>query len=691
LKFAGRFGALCLGSALVPAPPADAAEAVSLAEIVVSARKVEERLLDVPMSVTVLGTQALAEARLSHLFDLQFDVPGLVVNNIGLFGAGMSLRGVADQAGTGTAVATQVNGVSLGSAQLAIARLLDLDRIEVVKGPQGTLYGRNATGGSINIYTRPPASSAGAGVEASYGSFSTARVQGHADLPAAHATFGLAFIASDGDGYIRNSEDDRRFAEADYWALRASAGMRLGDAGRLDFMAQHGEDDGATGELWTPNPLFLANPRDIRLATVTLEDPFLDLENDLVTANLEYDFGRATLVSVTGYARDSVRNRDDCAGTDNLQGCIRGERDGRYSQWSQELRLHWSGPGPVDGLAGAYYFSSDRDSAFYLFRPGPGYVTDSQLTFGQESSALFGQVSLDLGERWKLTGGLRLGRDQARATTVGTGITDSPTPLAFRQDASEDAWRLDVLYAASGRTRWFASVSTGYGSGGFAQTLRGDLLDEFAPEHLLAVETGIKSRSRGGRISLDAAAFHYDYADMQVVDMQEIGGLPIFGVDNAAKGEIYGIDASTVIRLNERLAISGGAVWLPKREFVDYVATLGNDQVDYSGNRLVRAPEWSATFAIDGSIPLPGIGSLAARLEYDYRSSYYFSVDNDPAAFQGSFGLVNARVQLESQDGAWHVFALGRNLRDEDYFNQVLLQSSPGLPATWEIGAGLRF
>ena len=396
------FRALLVFATALPAAAGASPIAVALDEVVVTARKVEEDVREVPMSVTVLGAEALADARQSHLYGLQFDVPGLVVNNIGMFGAGLSLRGVSDQVGAGAVVATHMNGVYLGSPQLAISRLYDLERIEVLKGPQGTLYGRNSTGGSINILTRRPEEAGGAGVEAAYGSFSTGRVQGHADLPAAGAAFGLAFIASNGDGYIRNSIDDRRFAEADYWAMRVSAGMRFGNAGRLDLMAQHAQDDGATGELWTPNPEFLANPRDIRLATVTLEDPYLELDDDIVTANLAYDFGRAELVSVTGFARNGVRNRDDCAGIPDFAGCIRGDRDGRYSQWSQELQLRISGPSSVDGLVGAYYFRSDGDNQFYLYfpEPGPGYLNDARQTGEDLSMALFGQATIALGERW---------------------------------------------------------------------------------------------------------------------------------------------------------------------------------------------------------------------------------------------------------------------------------------------------
>ncbi len=165
-RCATRHGAwsliLCTIGFLIPvtafcqARPDSAAHAQMLDQVIVTARKVEESVQYVPMSVQVLSAEFLDEADLTSLYELQFNVPGLVVNNLGQNGAGFSLRGVADQGGGSLSVATHLDGVYLGNSSLAIARIFDLQRIEVLKGPQGTLYGRNATGGSINFITRSP-------------------------------------------------------------------------------------------------------------------------------------------------------------------------------------------------------------------------------------------------------------------------------------------------------------------------------------------------------------------------------------------------------------------------------------------------------------------------------------------------------------------------------------------------------
>src|SRR5207342_1694057 len=294
-------------------------EATTLGTVVVTARMRPEKLQDVPMSVQTLSGDLLDELNLSSMFDLQFNIPGLVVNTTGVFGADFSLRGIANQGGSNLAVASHVNGVYQGGSGLAIMRTFDMERVEVLKGPQGTLYGRNATGGSMNFITRAPADTFGAEVEAAYGTYSTARAQGNLNVPFRNGAARVAFIASEGDGYIRNSVDERRFGENDFAGARLSLGADFGNAAHIEVMLQRVEDNGATAELWTPSPVYFADPSDIRLTTATLADPSLKLKDDNANITLEVPLGSATLRAITGYASGKVRDRDDCSGLPFLQ------------------------------------------------------------------------------------------------------------------------------------------------------------------------------------------------------------------------------------------------------------------------------------------------------------------------------------------------------------------------------------
>ena len=207
-----------------------------------TARMFPEDITRVPMSVQALSGEFLERRDLSNLYDLQFEVPGLVLNNRGMFGAGISLRGVADEGGGGLSVAPHVNGVYLGRSTLALARQFDVERVEVVKGPQGTLYGRNATGGSLNVITRD----SGAGVRRragrSVGQFRHRADHGHVNLPGESSRRASPSRAPRAMASSATPIDGRRFAEEDYYArprLGARAASRSADD-RRDAPARRG-------------------------------------------------------------------------------------------------------------------------------------------------------------------------------------------------------------------------------------------------------------------------------------------------------------------------------------------------------------------------------------------------------------------------------------------------------------------
>jgi iron complex outermembrane receptor protein len=687
----------CLSVPFIPASafPRDPLEPDSdgdtLSEIIVTARKVEENVQDIPMSVQVLSADFLDDAGVTRLYELQFSIPGLVVSNAGMFGARFALRGVADQGGTGLSVATHLNGVYLGDSNLSIARMFDLERVEVLKGPQGTLYGRNATGGSINFITAAPEEELSAKIEGSYGSFDTARLEGYVNLPFDRADFRVAFIGSEGEGYIRNSVDDRRFAEEDFWGLRGSLRAHLTENLHLDLTVQRVRDDGASGELWTPQPAFLPDPRDIRLTTVTLANPFLKTENDYIGLNVEYDLGFASLHSVTGYARNEVRNLDDCAGIPLLQGCVRGVRPARYDQWSQELRFAARAGASVDWLIGAYLFDADESTNFHFSRPllNQQPINDSTSTSDETAYAAFGQVTLHLTDRWSITGGLRLSAEEHRVSDIGTGTDDHPTLTTADNDWNRSSWRFDLEYTIGGALV-YGGVSTGFKSGGITTTVlpSGDF-NNYDAEDLIAWEAGFKSQWLDRRLTLNGAAFLYDFRGLQINSVYIFNDRAISEVENAAKAEIYGIDAVGTFRISDRLTASGSVVWLPKREFVEFQSERRDETL--SGNKLSRAPESIATASLDYEISFGGRGRLSGRLEYNYRSSFFFTADNDRLLRQEGFGLLNAFLKFELPTEKWYVLASGRNLAAEDYFNQIFLQSSPGYSDTYEVGVGYYF
>ncbi len=662
----------------------------SLVEVVVTARKFAEDISRVPMSVQALSAEFLERRDLSSLHELQFEVPGLVVNNRGMYGAGISLRGVADEGGAGLAVAPHIDGVYLGRSTLALARQFDVERVEVVKGPQGTLYGRNATGGSINLITRGPEPEFGAALEGAWGSFGTARISGHVNLPGEKLAARIAVAGSEGDGFIRNVVDDRRFAEEDYGALRASIRARPTGAMTIDATIQHVEDDGASGELWLPRPDQLPDPTDIRLTRVTLADPYLSTRNDFASLSLTYDFSELTLRSITGYARNLTRNLDDCAGVPMLAGCVRGVRPLRYEQLSQELRLESRAGDSLHWLAGLYYFDGAESQNFHLSvsSVAPVPINNFTATSDETSYAVFGDATYAFDERWRLNGGLRFSRDTQRVTDVGTGLADYPTPIAAKGSWDSSSWRVGLEFDLSDSIFAYATVSTGFRSGGITTELLPDgQFDDFDPEDLLAYEIGMTAAFQGGRSTLRASAFAYDFEDMQVRTTSLLEDRVVTVIDNAAAARIEGLDLSATTRLAEHLQLTGMVIWMPRREFVEFTDAQGST---LTGNEISRASEWSASVSIGYRMPIEGVGEISADVDYNYRSEFFFTKENNPIEFQDDFGLLNLGLRFESAEHGWYVFASARNVLDTDYFTQVLFQSAPGYPANYEVGFGWR-
>ena len=671
--------------------PASSGTREPLSEIVVTARKVEEESFGVPISLQVVSGDLVDAMTKSSLYQLQFDIPGLVVANLGMNGAGVALRGVTDSGAGNLAVAAHIAGVYLGRSNLALARMFDIERVEVLKGPQGTLYGRNATGGSINIVTRSPGPSFSAAVEGAVGSFDSARLQAHINVPADRFAARLAVTVADGDGFIRNSVDSRRFAEEDYVGARLSFRIQPGDATTIDIVAQRVEDDGAAGELWVPRKDYLLDPSDIRLTTVTLENPYLETVNDIVSADVSFDIGATTLTSISGYAKGITRDLDDCAGTPQLVGCVRGYDPLSYEQLSQEIRLASSG-NSIDWLAGLYFLDADAfaDARQSFPALGPSSANDYWSTEDETAHAAFGQVTGRVNERWSVTGGLRVSHETAHTTYQGTSPANSSVSAAEEDSWDDSAWLAGFEYLPTASAVFFANVSTGFTSGGFTRTaLPTGELDPYGPENLTAYEGGVRLRLPGRRWILGATAFRYDFDDMQVPSTIILANRPVTVVDNAAAARIYGTDMSSEVRIAERFTFSGALVWMPEREFVEFTGALAAGTL--SGNTVSRAPEWSASTSLDYSHRLRRGGDFSVRIAYDYRSEFFFTPENDPVAAQEAFGLWSMSARLDSAVHGWYAFASARNLLDTDYFNHVFLQSSPGYPSNYEIGFGTTF
>lgn len=673
------------------ASPLFAVEEPLLDEIVVTARKYEENLLRVPMSVQVLSGEFLDESDITSLYDLQFAVPGLVVASTGMFGPVLTLRGITNESATGQSVATHMNGVFLGRADQSLARMFDVERVEVLKGPQGTLYGRNSSAGAVNILSRIPEHEFGASFEAATGNYATTRIEGQVNVPVGAYALRVAGTASDSDGIIRNTADDRRFAEDDYRGLRMFFSGALTPAVDLRLMAQRVIDDGAAYDLWLPAKSHMPDPNDPHLTTVTDPNPFLHLQNDLVSADITWSFDGAWLQSVTGYARNVTTARDDCEGSPELPNCVRGLDPWTFEQWSQEFRLASAQGSGIEWIVGANFFNGRefRNYYFELGQPEPVLLSDYTADADENAWGAFGQATWRLGSGFSLTTGLRYSVERYAIEDADDAVNDSP-PASADDQWDDTSWRLGLQYEPDEWTLWYTSLATGFKSGGISteRLSNGDYLG-YLPETVLTWELGVKRRSAVASRSVAANVFYNEFEDLQVQTLGIVDGELLFFIDNVPAARVYGMEGVAEAAVGKHWTVAVTVSWIPERHFIEDYVSLDGSSIE--GNVLSRAPEWSAGANVEYRSPPVAGGNLYARLDYSYRSAVFYTKENRPQASQGAFSLFNTYVRFERPESRWYLFASARNLFDEHYFNQVLLQSSAGWPSTWEVGFGLRY
>ncbi len=688
-----------------------AAAATSLDEVIVTARKRDENVQEVPLTIDVLGGGQLAEQGVLRAAELQFAVPGFYVQNFETR-ATITMRGVGAQIAGGTSsVATHVNGVYQSSAAAQLNRLFDIERVEVLKGPQGTLYGRNSTGGALNIITKTPGASPDADLSVGYGTYDTVRADGGVTVPLSDA-WSVRAAASylKGDGQFTNVVTGRKVGNDDYLGGRLTLG---GTAGAVDVTAfvQYSRDDDNTQP--TLIPVSVVNGRAVprlgwdRTALDNPTEPTIERKSLIAGLALEGQVGdRYTWRSITGYIDYEDASLIDVNPQPNVVTQLLIAFPQFAEQFSQELQLLYSGE-RLDWVLGAYYLDDRQSNERYLeLNPGGLPLFDNSGEDDVEGFAVFVDGNYGLTEQLTLNAGLRWNRDKVRNSFVGNGIIDG-TSFDLSSNESEITGKLGLDYKMRDGLLVYGSVSTGF-QAGFNQTrtdaLTGDdLPNKVDPEKLTAYEVGVKSVLGEDRGFLNVSAFYYDYRDMQV----SVGGLfllpdgsldpsrpAFFFTDNAGEARIYGIDLQlTELRLARYLTFSAAAEYLDAK-YEDYQTVGPNRQpVNYKGNRLPRAPEFSATTGLTlDDVPLGAVAKGTFRVEYNYRGKTYFDEDNNALATQDAIGLVNMSARIDLND-RWALTATGRNLTNEEFFDFYAGSNfaNAGEFRTWEIGATYRW
>ncbi|MCL9999048.1 MAG: TonB-dependent receptor, partial [Erythrobacter sp.] len=592
-----------------------------------------------------------------------------------LGGANVSLRGVGtgqNVGGTDESVGVYLDDIYQGITSSAFTRFFDLERTEVLKGPQGTLYGRNVTAGALNLVSRAPELGSFSGqAEAVYGTYDALRANAALNLPVGEdAALRLSGTFGSSRGFVQNIDTGEYLNGDDYFGLRARFLFEPSDRLTIDAGIQYVQDD--TASVWEPLD---SEAGWLGYGKVRVPKALNFANDETLNANLRVTLGLSdtlSLRSITGYFTQEGDHSVSGPGNipDPLDGAYQLDQTS-YDQFSQEVQLQWE-MGGNSAVIGAYYLDSEatgqRRIDFNLFGlPNFQNAVNRDTT---EAFALFGEAQIAVTDQLKLIAGLRY-NDEKRGLRVSAGdppgLTDPATP--FSDTASFDAvsGRAGLTYEISDETLAYLTISKGFKSGG-VQNIDG-VIGHFRPEILWAYEAGVKhALPRGG--ALEVAAFQYDYQDIQVFQVVNVFD---FQVVNAAEARIRGVDASARLRAGENFGLNLSGTYLDAtyRDFI-YRGPGGVD-FDLAGERLARAPEFTfaTQFVVDNwTVFERWTGN--ANLEVNHRPSQLTTV-GDPAAMAAAslegVTLVNFGFELRPvEDTGFGIFGNVRNIGDVRYY-----------------------
>lgn len=674
-------------------------------EIVVTARRRSEKAIDVPASLNVFSGASLENIGVTSLENLQYQTPGLRIAVAGE-STRISLRGVGTNIASGSpSVAVQLDGVYIPNTQFALTELFDLDRVEVLKGPQGTLYGRNATGGVINLVSEAPGAQPEADGWIGYGSYNLVTAQVGATLPlGTDGGVRLSGAYSNDDGYTNNrNAAGGEINSRGYKGGRVRARYALTSTLTADLTAQYSEDNGTLGYGGTNNPsspVYASEPPGQRTGPwdIDVDTPPTSKKTGLLLGGtLSLDLGFATLKSITGYVDYRFRKREDLDGSGGFIAFS--TTDYRTKFFSQELQLGGQTPSGVSWTTGLYYSNeSNRGRGIETDAdypdPSPYIYTDVTQRIRDRSVAAFGEVTVPLTERFSATVGARYTSERQ----TGDGIYAAPLfldePIVNHASTKDDGFapRAMIEYRPYDGGRLYASVTRGFKAGGVNI---GTTADTFRPEHIWAYEVGSKNRFADGRAEIGLAGFYYDYTDLQLrTALFTDTGVDI-RVTNAARATIKGLELTSLYAFSKAVSVdfNGAHIDSELKRFISPVT-----RTELNGLPVPLTPKWTFTAGLQFKVPVRGDDSLSGRVEVNHQSSSIFPQFADlDRERQGAFTLVNANLRYDFPGSHIYLALIGRNLTNTAYLTQRFFYAGfadtqfYGAPRTVEGRIGFKF
>lgn len=646
-----------------------AAGAADLDEVVVTARKRAESIQDVPVAVTAMSAESMRRQQFQSLKDANFSVPNLSAfnNQTTVVSAATFIRGVGQDDSTPVqeqGVATYIDDVYMPRAQGGLLDLLDFERIEVLRGPQGTLYGRNSSGGAVKYVTRKPSLTDTAVIaQATVGSFERRDLAASFSAPLVDGKLAakVDVVSRDRDGYIAQRSTGKDLSRIDRDTARLALRWQASDTVLVD-VAVDGTRDRSGLQGGTPiepkpggklpggyAPIY----GDLYTSGADVED-LNEFDGWGASATVTWDNAVGQFKSVSSYRTwDTVFWSDLGGRPANLD--LFSDMDGKT--FTQEFQLASSGDGKLKWVVGAFLMQEKLDILNrFLFLHD--YVQDT------DSMAVYGELTYPFTDRLRLTVGGRLTEDKKEISMFGVGLGGTFRKDGLKIDFNDFTPKVALDFSLSDDALIYASAQDGYKAGafqGFPQQLTDLTVEYLRPESVRAYEVGAKTSWLDGDLTLNGALFlsEYDRKQLNIFNPATLGF-----VSRTTNAEMSGVEIELAWRPSENLTING---FLATFDGEITKSNAADPLLPKKGTKIAFMPDISAKLGFDYSVPRAGGGEFFVGGSVQHVGKIYFAVYNDPQVVQKPYELVDARIGYRAADDRLEIALGGRNLTDEEY------------------------
>lgn len=670
-------------------------DGAKLEEVVVTAEKRGESIQNVPISMTALTGDSLRDAGITNATALADQVPSLAIGN-NADSMEIFVRGIGSTNDTEVgdpAVAFNVDGVYIGRPSGAGGTFFDVNRIEVLRGPQGTLYGRNATAGAVNVITNDPTKSFEASGDLTFGSYDTIETGGVVNVPLSDdlAVRG-AFHTESHNGYLDNRNVNQGVTSNADDAQNAAGRFKLLYTPIEDLSVLLGADyfhAGGVGPSQVPFSIIHLNGSAGRTNPLdtqgSLDDTFAG-----GSADINYKWGPVKLTSLTAYRLNNRNTLTDLDQTDTYSPQQIGNFWSRFNQFSEEFRAASDSPAPLQWVTGLYYYQEHNDVYFdiqHAISPTLG-LRFVQPIVRESSRAAFGQVDYNFTDALRLSAGVRGTRDE-KSRTGQTDLVDNSTetviadilPNAANISSSKVNWKTTLDWHWRADNSVYVSAGTGYKAGGYDD---GSANNTYKPENLTAYEIGSKNDFFDNRARVNLSAYYYDYRDFQISEVTQLPNEPQGALGtvtyNAQKATAYGLEWENIFKITaaDRVDLSATYEHTVFNDFTlpastaspacpdGFVQPNANGICVLTGNKLQHAPTFTVSAGYQHTWLLDNGADLTAGARMYYSTSYFLFSSNSPLMEQGAYTRTDLTLGYHAPQDRYYFGLFARNLEDHN-------------------------